>query len=41
MIEMLGRELSLIVASGKDPKVALELLDKEFNELTKKANLQK
>jgi len=41
MVEMLGRELSLIVSSSKDPKVALAQLEKDFNELAKKANLQK
>jgi ABC-type glycerol-3-phosphate transport system substrate-binding protein len=41
MVEMLGRELSLIVSSGKDPKAALAQLEKDFNELAKKANLQK
>ncbi len=41
MIESLGRELSLIVSSGKDPNAAFSTLDKEFNELAIKAGLQK
>lgn len=41
MIESLGRELSLIVSSGKDPDDALATLEKEFNELAIKAGLQK
>lgn len=41
MVESLGRELSLVVSSGKSAKDALEQLEKEFNNLAQKANLQK
>ncbi len=40
MVEMLGRELSLIISSGKDPNEALKLLEKDYNDLAKKAHLQ-
>ncbi|WP_027134931.1 ABC transporter substrate-binding protein [Geminicoccus roseus] len=35
-VEVLGRELSLAVTDGKDPKEALETVDREFAELLKK-----
>lgn len=41
MIESLGRELSLIVTSNKDVDAAFSQLEVDFNDLAKKANLQK
>jgi len=35
-VDVLGRELSLAVADGKDPKEALEQVDKDFAELLRK-----
>ena len=35
-VEVLGRELSLAVTSGKDPKEALETVDREFADLLRK-----
>jgi hypothetical protein len=35
-VEVLGRELSLAVTDGKDPKEALETVDREFAELLRK-----
>lgn len=41
MVESLGRELSLVVSSGKNIVEAFTQLDKDFNELAIKAGLQK
>jgi ABC-type glycerol-3-phosphate transport system substrate-binding protein len=35
-VEVLGRELSLAVTDGKDPKEALETVDREFAEMLRK-----
>ncbi len=41
MVESVGRELSLIVAEGKDAKTALDQAAADLAELAKKANLAK
>lgn len=41
MVESVGRELSLIVAEGKDTKAALDQAASDLAELAKKANLTK
>jgi multiple sugar transport system substrate-binding protein len=41
MVESVGRELSLIMAENKDPKVALDLAASDLAELAKKAGLSK
>jgi multiple sugar transport system substrate-binding protein len=41
MVEIVGRELSLIMAENKDPKTALDLAANELAELAKKAGLKK
>ena len=40
MVEVVGRELSLIGAEGKDPQVAMDEAAKELDELAKKAKLK-
>lgn len=40
MVEIVGRELSLIAAENKDPKAAMDQAAKELDELAKKAKLK-
>jgi ABC-type glycerol-3-phosphate transport system substrate-binding protein len=40
MVEVVGRELSLVGAEGKDPKLAMDDAAKELEELVKKAGLK-
>ena len=40
MVEIVGRELSLIGAEGKDPQAAMDEAAKELDELAKKAKLR-